>query len=215
MKYHLAISRKNKIILTILTIATLLWNIFLWIDSELKPTLFTIAENKINRKATTIISRTVSNIIEEQGEESLYIHTVLDERGKVILVQPDTTKYNAITANITNHIETELDALADLPINIPLGQLSGITLLANHGPQIPIYMKPTGKVSVQTQDQFEHVGINQTKHRMYLNITIDIRIIIPFTEETTTVQTTIPLTEYVVVGDVPQTYVELPNNILK
>lgn len=215
MKYYLAISRKNKIIFTLLVAAALLWSIFLWIDNGLKPTLFTIAENKINRQATTIISRTVNNIIEEQGEETLRIHTVLDERGKVILVQPDTTKYNAIAANITNNIETELDTLAGIPINIPLGQLSGIALLANHGPQIPIYMKPTGKVSVQTQDRFEQVGINQTKHRMYLDITIDIRIIVPFTEETTTVQTTIPLTEYVVVGDVPQTYVELPNNILK
>ena len=215
MKYYLAISPKNKIIFIALIMTILLCNIFLWIDKELRPTIFTIAENKINRQATTIISRTVDSIIEEQGKESLRIHTVLDERGKVILVQPDTTKYNAIAANITNRIETELSALAHIPINIPIGQLSGISFLASYGPQIPIYMQPTGKISVESKNQFEHIGINQTKHRMYLDIKIDIRIIIPFTEETTTVQTTLPLTEYVIVGDVPETYVELPNNILK
>ncbi len=215
MKYYLAISRKNKIILAIITASILLCSTFLWIDNKLRPTLLTIAENKINRQATTIISQTVNSIIEQEGEESLRIHTTLDQRGKVILIQPDTTKYNAVTSTITNNIEKELSALADIPINIPLGQLSGIGILANHGPQIPIYMKPTGKVSVQTQNQFQHIGINQTKHRMYLDIRIDIRIIVPFTEQMTTVQTTIPLTEYLVVGDVPQTYVEIPNNILK
>ncbi len=215
MKYYLAISRKNKITLIILIIITLIWSTFLWIDNELRPTLFAIAENKINRHATTIISRTVENTVREQGKEALRVHTILDERGKVILVQPDTTQYNAITAGITNDIETELSALADIPVNIPLGQLSGISFLAGRGPEIPIYMKPTGKISVQSQNRFEHIGINQTKHSMYLDIMIDIRIIIPFTEKTTTVQTTIPLTEYIVVGDVPQTYVEIPHNILK
>ncbi|MBP3401156.1 MAG: sporulation protein YunB [Selenomonadales bacterium] len=215
MKYHLAIATPNKRILTIFIVITLLCNTFLWIDNELRPTLYIIAENKINRHATTIISRTVENIIKEQGQEALRVHTILDERGKVILVQPDTTQYNAITAAITNNIETELSALADIPINIPLGQLSKISFLAGRGPEIPIYMKPTGKIIVRPQNQFEHIGINQTKHSMYIDIMIDIRIIIPFTEETTTVQTTIPLTEYIVVGDVPQTYVEIPHNILK
>ena len=215
MKYHLAIATPNKRILTIFIVITLLCSTFLWIDNELRPTLYIIAENKINRHATTIISRTVENIIKEQGQEALRVHTILDERGKVILVQPDTTQYNAITAAITNNIETELSALADIPINIPLGQLSKISFLAGRGPEIPIYMKPTGKIIVRPQNQFEHIGINQTKHSMYIDIMIEIRIIIPFTEETTTVQTTIPLTEYIVVGDVPQTYVEIPHNILK
>ena len=215
MKYHLAISPPNKTISAIFITLVILCAAFLWIDNELKPTLYTIAENNINRKATTIISKTVSNLIEEKETESMRIHTVLDEHGKVILIQPDTTQYNAITAKLTNNIEEQLSQLADIPINIPLGQLSGISILANHGPQIPIYMKPTGKVSVESQNRFEHIGINQTKHSMYLNIMIDIRIIIPFTEKTTTVQTTIPLTEYIVIGDVPQTYVEIPHNILK
>ena len=154
MKYHLAIATPNKRILTIFIVITLLCNTFLWIDNELRPTLYIIAENKINRHATTIISRTVENIIKEQGQEALRVHTILDERGKVILVQPDTTQYNAITAAITNNIETELSALADIPINIPLGQLSKISFLAGRGPEIPIYMKPTGKIIVRPQNQF-------------------------------------------------------------
>ena len=81
MKYHLAIATPNKSILTIFIVITLLCSTFLWIDNELRPTLYIIAENKINRHATTIISRTVENIIKEQGQEALRVHTILDERG--------------------------------------------------------------------------------------------------------------------------------------
>ena len=213
MKYHLSISPPNKTISIILISIALLSTTLLWIDHEIRPTLYIIAENNINRKATTIISSTVSDLIKKT--EPLRVHTVLDEHGKVVLIQPDTIQYNAITAELTNNIERQLTQLADIPINIPLGQLTGLNLLADHGPQIPIYMKPTGKVSVRPQNRFEHIGINQTKHSMHLDIMIDIRIIIPLTEKTTTVQTTIPITEYIVVGDVPQTYVEIPHNILK
>ncbi|MBQ8682164.1 MAG: sporulation protein YunB [Selenomonadales bacterium] len=215
MKYYIAVSRKNKIIAILLTISILFGSILLWIENGLRPALFTLAEAKINRIAATTISRTVGNIIEEKGENTLLVHTTVDDRGKVVLIQPDTIRFNALTAEITNRIETELDSLQNIPITIPLGQIFGTSLFANCGPEIPIYMKPTGKVNISTQDSFEHVGINQTKHRMYLDIRIDIRMVIPLTEETATVRTAIPLAEYVVVGDVPETYVEIPNNILK
>ena len=67
MKYHLAISPPNKTISAIFITLVILCATFLWIDNELKPTLYTIAENNINRKATTIISKTISNLIEEKG----------------------------------------------------------------------------------------------------------------------------------------------------
>ena len=213
MRYYLAITRRHKTIVVLISACILLWNTLTWMENGLRPTAFAIAEAKTNRIAATVISRTVSNILEK--EKTNLIYTTIDENGKITLIQPDTRRFNILAAHITDQLETEIESLHNIPINIPIGQLLGMTLFANSGPYIPIVIKPTGKIFVSAQDSFQHVGINQTKHRMYLDVRVDICIVIPLSEKTTTVQTTVPLAEYIIVGDTPQTYVEIPQNILK
>lgn len=214
MKYYLTVSSKMRMIVKIMGMVFCFAIALLWIENEIRPAIFTLAEAKINRMAVHTVSHVAEKVMREEGQMML-IHTEMNEQGKIVLVQPDIVRFNTITARITQELEQELEGLQDIPIVVPLGQIWGNTLVANYGPQIPIYMKPTGMVSVETQDRFEQVGINQTKHRMYLDVTIIVRIAVPLAEQDAIVKTAIPLTEYVIVGDVPNTYVELPQNFLK
>lgn len=215
MKYYLVISTRTKNLLILLGIILITITTVSWIETQLRPAIHTIAESRINHLATTTISQVVARVMAEETTQAPLIHTTKNEQGKIILVQPDTIRFNAITAHITEEIQNQLEHMKDTPITMPLGQIWGNTIIANYGPPIPIYMKPVGKILVQPQDRFEHVGINQTKHRMYLDVTVTIQIAVPLSQTTTTIQTAIPLTEYVIVGDVPSTYIELPQNFLK
>lgn len=215
MKYYLILPPRSQTLLILIGIILITITAISWIEVELRPAVHTIAEARINHLATTTISQVVAQVMEEETMQAPLIHTTKNEQGKIILVQPDTIRFNLITARITEKIQTQLEQMQNIPITMPLGQIWGNTIIANYGPQIPIYMKPVGKILVQTQDRFEHVGINQTKHRMYLEVAVTIQIAVPLSRTTTTVQTAIPLTEYVIVGDVPNTYIELPQNFLK
>lgn len=215
MKYYLVLPPRSKNLLILIGIILVVITTITWIEAQLRPAIHTIAEARVNHLATTTISQVVAQVMEEETTQTPLIHTTKNEQGKIILVQPDTIRFNAITAHITEELQTQLERMQDIPITMPLGQIWGNTIIANYGPQIPIYMKPIGKILVQPQDRFEHVGINQTKHQMYLDIAVTIQIAVPLSWTTTTVQTAIPLTEYVIVGDVPSTYIELPQNFLK
>lgn len=214
MRYYIAISRRTRLIGVLIAMMIAMVTTFIWVEHELKPAMFVLAENKINRIATRTAGQVIEKVMQEENQAPL-IHTTVNEQGKVVLIQPDTVRFNMITARITEEMGNRLEQLQDVPIIVPLGQIWGNSLIANYGPQIPIYMKPTGSIDIRTQDRYEHVGINQTKHRMYLDVEINIRIAVPFDEKITTVKTAVPLAEYVIVGDVPTTYVELPQNFLK
>ncbi len=67
-----------------------------------------------------------------------------------------------------------------------------------------------GTVQVQVVDKFEQAGINQTRHMVYLVATTQIRIVVPLVSKSVSVNTQVPVAEYVVVGEVPSTYVQFP-----
>ena len=52
------------------------------------------------------------------------------------------------------------------------------------------------------------MGINQTKHSIYLNVIADISIVMPSRTENFAVATEILVGEFVIVGNVPDTYLQ-------
>ena len=49
-------------------------------------------------------------------------------------------------------------------------------------------------------------GINQTKHQINLEVIVDVEILVPWGSETSQVVTEVLIADTVVVGQVPQTY---------
>ncbi|MBO5335034.1 MAG: sporulation protein YunB, partial [Clostridia bacterium] len=89
-----------------------------------------------------------------------------------------------------------------------LGALTGIEAFAGLGPQIPFRIIPVSSVSCDFSSEFESVGINQTKHSIYLHVIADISIVMPSRTENFAVTTEILVGEFVIVGSVPETYLQ-------
>jgi len=184
---------------------------FFWIvESNLKPTLLTIAE----ARATLIATQTINNVINEKvstiiDPQSL-ITVRVDDRGKVVLIQPNAMEFNKMAADTTIKVQDGLRAIANEKIYIPIGQVVGSQLIASWGPNIVVTIIPVGTVQVNVVDKFEQAGINQTRHMVYLMATTTVRIVIPLVSKIVSVNTQVPITDYVVVGEVPNTYVQFP-----
>lgn len=184
---------------------------FFWIvESNLKPTLLTIAE----ARATLIATQTINNVINEKistiiDPQSL-ITVRVDDHGKVVLIQPNAMEFNKLAADTTIKVQDGLRAITDEKIYIPIGQVVGSQLIASWGPNIVVTIIPVGTVQVNVVDKFEQAGINQTRHMVYLMATTTVRIVIPLVSKSVSVNTQVPIAEYVVVGEVPNTYVQFP-----
>lgn len=82
-------------------------------------------------------------------------------------------------------------------------------ILSGRGPSIPIKMSTIGNVETELVSQFSHAGINQTLHRIYLNVNCKVTILTPFDTIEENITNQVLIAEAVIVGEVPSTYYNL------
>lgn len=184
---------------------------FFWrVETHLKPTLMAIAETRATRIATQAINNVINNRVSLTVDPKTLVNVTLDEHGRVVLIQPNTMEFNRLAADTTMKVQDALEEITEEKINIPIGQVLGSQMLASMGPKITVTIIPVGTVQVKVVDKFEQAGINQTRHMVYLAATTQIRIVVPLVSQSVSVNTQVPIAEYVVVGEVPNTYVQFP-----
>lgn len=196
------------LIIFILCIASLIG--FWIVESHLKPTLLAIAETKATLIATQSINDVINENISHSVDPQTLVTVKVDSRGRVVLIQPNTMEFNKLAADTTIKVQDSLRNITEEQITIPIGQVLGSQLLASMGPKITVTVIPVGTVQVKVIDKFEQAGINQTRHMVYLMATTQIRIVVPLVSKSVAVNTQVPVAEYVVVGEVPSTYVQFP-----
>ncbi|MDF2572068.1 MAG: yunB [Sporomusa sp.] len=196
--------------LSILGLVALLVFFFWRLETDLKPTLMAIAETR----ATIIATQSINNVINDRAsltvDPKALLNVTLDEHGRVVLIQPNTMEFNRLAADTTMKVQDALKGITEEKIHIPIGQVLGSQMLASLGPKITVTIIPMGTVQVKVVDKFEQAGINQTRHMIYLAATTQIRIVVPLVSQSISVNTQVPIAEYVVVGEVPNTYVQFP-----
>lgn len=188
----------------------------LWVaNGQIKSTVYEIAEIRSIQLATEIINNAVRSKIAEQGmqyQDLIEIHK--DSGGRIVMIQANTPKINKISAETTLAAQAALMRMQEQSIFVPLGQVTGIYLLSNIGPGIRVDVVPMGTVRVNVVDRFEQAGINQTRHSIYFNYDTDVRIIIPLMSGRVNVTTRVPVVESIIIGEVPSTFVSIPQGLL-
>lgn len=205
-------SYRNKILALFMAAAVVfaVW----YLDRALRLTIYEMAEVRAVQMATEAINNAVRAEVAEGNtryQDLVEIHK--DSSGKVSLVQANTVNLNKVAADTTLAAQAALIRLQEGSISIPLGQVTGIHLLANYGPRIRVSILPIGTVKVVVSDRFEQAGINQTRHSIYLCYDTDVRIIVPLKSGRAGVVTQVPVAESIIVGEVPSTYVSLPGGL--
>lgn len=67
-----------------------------------------------------------------------------------------------------------------------------------------------GSAHAVFQSQFSDAGINQTRHQILLEVTVSVDILLPGGDLPAEISAQVPVAETIIVGSVPDTYVELP-----
>jgi len=189
---------------------TIITGTFWLTETHLKPTIITIAEARATFIATQAINKVINEKVSATIDPQTLVFVKFDSKGKVVLIQPNTMEFNKLAADTTMQVQDALKAIKEEKIYIPLGQVIGSQLLASYGPKIAVTLLPIGTVNVKVVDRFEQAGINQTRHRVYLVATTQVRIVVPMVSKSVEVETQVPVAESVIVGEVPNTYVQMP-----
>lgn len=184
------------------------------VDKNLRPTIVTIAESRANLLVNDIVSEVVQRKVAEeklQYQDLVNIHK--DNSGKIVMMQANTVRINQMATDITLEVDKALRQVEYEHLSISLGQALGSHFLAHYGPKLSIGILPVGSINVLITDNFDSSGINQTRHRITLDLKTKIKIAIPLYKSDIDVHTVVPLTESIIVGDVPETWVNVPGGL--
>lgn len=186
----------------------IIFSIFMWIiDSYIRPTVTAVAVYQAKIYATDAINTAVEYELEKNNIEYDKIATVnRSSDGELDSVECDMTQINKLKTSITDHIFTSLMQMGDGEVRVPFGTLFGGSFFSGMGPEIPLRMMPAGYVSTEFENKFESAGINQTRHSISVNISVNINILIPGYPAQTEVVSSICVAETIIVGKVPQGY---------
>lgn len=198
----------------IFIIASLL---FVWLEHNLKPTIKSIAEAEANLIATEVINKAIYEKVLYQIDYNELVNIHKDNNDRVSLIQANSIKISQLISTTNLEIRESLKKLEHHNIEIPLGQALDSPILATYGPKVKVKAIPIGEIDVQLIQDFHEAGINQTRHILYLDVNVDIRVIVPTLTDKIRVNAKAPIAETIIVGTVPDTVVRLEgmDNIFK
>jgi len=188
---------------------------FSWIvHYNIKPPLLAISEMRAKTIAVQVINEAIiSELTYKIKYEDLFI-TKTDNENRITMLQANTMYMNRIASETALNIQEKLRQMGTKKVGIPLGSILGSEVFANYGPRLNIGILPMGTVVIDFITDFEQAGINQTRHKIYLAVNTQVRVVLPLASDVVPVGTRIPIAETIIVGEIPQSYIFVPENDL-
>lgn len=177
------------------------------LDARIRPVVKAYAGYQARIYATRAIDDAVLEVLaKEQISYGQLIHVRYGENGEILALQADTVVINRLKSLITAAIARRLEEMPGQNIRVHLGTLSGFQFLAGRGPELPFRLVPAGYAAADLYNVFDSAGVNQTRHQVMLEVEATITAVIPVYSVTTEVNTGVVLAETVIVGRVPEAY---------
>ena len=200
--------RKRRFLAILLAVLLLAILLFIHFQRNVTRVLISISEATMRASTTIAVNDAVYYTLSDEIRYEELVTVTRDSEGEIVAVAANPLKINKIARDTASISQSNLKNLSLNGIPVPLGALTGIEAFAGLGPSIQFRIIPVSSVSCGFSSSFESVGINQTKHSIYLNVIADISIVMPSRTENFAVTTDILVGESVIVGDIPDTFLQ-------
>ena len=179
--------------------------------NNLSALMISMAEARARQLAVEAINNAVDEVMQGSGGYSDLVQVITDENGQVAMLKANTLLMNDLASEAALAAQRNLQALEDEGVLLPLGAALGISLLGGSGPHFRVSVVPVGSVTTRFVTAFQSAGINQTRHEISLEASTLMNIVVPTGANSVTVNAYVPVAESIIVGQVPQSYVNVPD----
>ncbi len=199
---------KKRLLLLLVGVGVVAGLLLVHFQRNVTRVLISISEATMRASTTVAVNDAVFYTLSDEMRYDDLVTVLRNEAGDIVSFSANPLKINKIARDTASISQSNLKNLSLNGIPIPLGALTGIEALAGLGPSIHFRIIPVSSVSCGFSSVFDSVGINQTKHSIYLNVIADISIVMPSRTKNFAVTTQILVGESVIVGKVPDTFLQ-------
>ena len=184
------------------------------IERNLTRVVLSMAQAQARAMAVQVLNQSAAELLATGGVtyDSL-MHISADESGQVRLIQANAPEMNRLASQVSLLAQEKLLGKGDQAVKVPLGSALGLTLFAGVGPRITVRILPVGSVHAQFHTDFQTAGINQTRHRVTLVLTAQVQMVVPTGAQKVEVTTQVAMAESIIVGEVPETFTDVGDDM--
>ncbi len=184
---------------------------YIMVDNSIRPTILSLSEARLRAIAVKAMNEAVRETIGNDISYSDLINIQKDDQGKITLVSANTVLMNNLAASTAIAAQDKILNIGEQGISIPLGTVLGGQMLTGRGPDVEVRVEPVGSVTTDFKSEFEAAGINQTRQKIFIVLNATVRILVGNTAQTVEISTQVLISETIIIGDVPQSYVDVAN----
>ena len=204
---YLRFTGRQRVLIWLTVIITLLLALTVAVVLHMKPVVVDLATARTSNAVNRIVVAAVNDAVDSgRIDYEQLVDFDKDAEGHVTALRSNMAAFNRLQASIADDILQRMAEVSSTDLAIPIGTLTGSPLLAGRGPCLRVRMQSVGTATARFDNQFSSAGINQTRHRIILDVDVHVSILLPGLTTYTKVSNEISVAETVIVGGVPDTY---------
>lgn len=204
-------SRGRKILRLLAAAFLLIAAAVLILESNLEKVILDMAHARAEAMAVSYINEAVRDVMKGEVTYEDMMQVRSDEKGRITMIQANAARMNDLATVTALRAQAQLESAEAQSVDIPLGAALGIPFFSAMGPRVQVRILPVSAVTAAFSTEFESAGINQSRHKIYLSLETTVRLVIPTGAREVQVNSQVLIAESIIVGDVPQSYVEVPD----
>lgn len=204
--------RKHVWLIAVLLLLFAIIQGMVFLDKELRGPLMFLAKIKVTQMATEAINTAITEQIAQSADADKLVQWKQNPEGKISGFIIDYKQQMSITSKTIQVVSAVLKEREDIPEKIPIGHALSSPFLSAIGPNVSVKFHPASAVKVDVDTRSTNAGINMLLVEVFVRIRTEIAIVIPFDQEPQAIETEIPLSYVMVVGDVPTYYYDNKGN---
>lgn len=171
----------------------------------------------VGELAKTQVQNVTSDLINDAIDEQIEIGKIQYDRivyfekdlnGRITALKTNISEVNRLKTDILNLINDEILAMDTSQLSVPIGSLMLPEFFSGKGPGIPVHILTIRNSDASFESQFTEAGINQTLQQLTMRVLVDVSILALGRTESFVVSSQVVVAETIIVGDVPDTFLQ-------
>ena len=203
----------RRLICIALLVLVLLSAGFIYVRQKYRLVIQDLAETQVKNTTSDLTNDAIAKQIADgviQYDRIVYFEKDLD--GRITALKTNIGEVNRLKTDVLNIINDEILALDTSDIGIPIGSLFLPELFSGRGPCIPVHILSIRNSDANFVSHFTQAGINQTLHQVNMEVSVDVSVLVLGKTSSFTVTSEVVIAETVIVGDVPDTFLQTGGN---
>lgn len=177
--------------------------------ANIVPTVMDSSVAQMRAITTNAVNIAATSVLNDGLTYDQLFEIEKDKDGKIAMIKANSPQINKIAREIANLAQANLDSLGTQEIQISAGTFTGLALLMGFGPDVTIKITPIGTATCDFVSYFQSAGINQTLHKIYIDVYADVSIVTPIDQPTIQVKAEVLVCENMIVGEIPDTFLNI------